>query len=83
MNFLPMKRGNSITSYGIVLMFKLAKIQWLVKEILVSEVLGIYFSWIMIASIKLMTRTMDECLILNKLGRRVKLCQRVMATLQC
>ena len=65
--------------------FKSAKILWLVKEIIVSEALGLYFSWIMIASIKLMTRTMDECLILNKLGRRrrLKLCQRVMATLQC
>ena len=38
----------------------------------------------MITSINLMTGTMDECLTLNKLGRRrVKLCQRVMATLQC
>ena len=38
----------------------------------------------MTASIKLMTGTMDGRLILNKLGRRrVKLCQRVMATLQC
>ena len=38
----------------------------------------------MTAGIKLMTQTMDGCLILNKLGRRrLKLCQRVMATLQC
>ena len=65
-----MKGENSITSYCVVLMFKSAKIQWPVKEILVSEALGIYFSWIMIMSIKLMTWTMDECLILNKLGRR-------------
>ena len=44
----------------------------------------LYFSWIMIGSIKLMTLTMDGCLILNKLGRRrVRLCLRVMATLQC
>ena len=42
-----------------------------------------YLSWTIKASIKLMTQTMDGCLILNKLGRRrVKLCQRVMATLQ-
>ena len=36
-------------------------------------------------NIELLTRTMDGCLILNKLGRRrrVKMCQRVMATLQC
>ena len=32
----------------------------------------------MIASLKLLTQTMDGCLILNKLVRRVKLCQRVM-----
>ena len=43
-----------------------------------------YFSWMMTASIKLLTQMMDGCLILNKLGRRrVKLYQRVMATLQC
>ena len=37
----------------------------------------------MTASIKLTTKTMDGCLILNKLGRRrVELCQRVMATLK-
>ena len=47
------------------------------QEMLVSEALGIYFPWNMIASIKLMTRTMDDCLILNKLGRgRVKLSER-------
>ena len=35
-------------------------------------------------SIKLMTQMMDGCLILNKLQRsRVKLCQKVMAALQC
>ena len=34
MNFLPMKGQNSITSYCIVLIFKLARMQWLVKEIL-------------------------------------------------
>ena len=83
MNCLPMKGENSITSYCVVLMFKLAKIQWLIKEILVFKALGIYFSWIVLASLKLMTQTMDGCLILNKLGRRVKLCNRVMATLQC
>ena len=45
---------------------------------------GIHFPWILIVSIKMMTRTMDGCLILNKLGRRrVKLSQRMMATLQC
>ena len=44
----------------------------------------IYFPLSLIVSIKMMTRTMVGCLILNKLGRRrVKLCQRVMATLQC
>ena len=43
-----------------------------------SEAMTIDFSWMTTASIKLMTRTMVECLILNKLGRRtVKLCQRV------
>ena len=37
----------------------------------------------MMASIKLMAWMLDGCLILNKLGRRrVKVCQRVMATLQ-
>ena len=75
-----------IISYCLVLTFKSAKIQWLVKEILVSEALGIIFLWILIASIKMMTRAMKGCLILNKLGRRrMKLChcQRVMATLQC
>ena len=83
-NFLPMKGENSITSCCVVLTFKSAKSRLLVKEILVSEALGVYFSWIMIASIKLMTRTMDGWLIMNKLRRRrVKLCQRVMATLQC
>ena len=41
MNFLPIKGENSITSYRIVLTFKLAKIRWLVKEILVSEALDI------------------------------------------
>ena len=83
-NFLPMKRENSITSYCIVLTFKSAKIWWLVKEILVSEALGINFLWTLIASIKIMTQTMDECLILNKLGSwTVKLCQTAKATLQC
>ena len=39
--------------------------------------IGYIFSWIIIVSIKLMTRMMDGCLILNKLGRRrMKLCQR-------
>ena len=81
-NFLPTKEENSITSYCVVLTFKLARMQWLVKEILISKALGIYFLWILIASIKMMTLTMDGCL--NKLGkRRVKLCQRVTATLQC
>ena len=43
-----------------------------------------YFSWMMTANIKLMTQTMVGCLTLNKLGKkRVKLCKRVMATLQC
>ena len=69
-NFLPMKGENSITSYCIVLMFKLAKIWRLVKEILVSEALGIYIPWILIASIKMTARALDGCLILNKLGRR-------------
>ena len=42
-----------------------------------------FFSWMMTASIKLMTRMVDECLILNKPGRRrVTLCQRVMAAVQ-
>ena len=84
-NFLPMKGENSITSYCVVLTFKSVETQWLFEEIWVywSIWYGL-FSWIMTASIKLMTRTMDGCLILNKLGRRrVKLCQRVMATLQC
>ena len=38
-NFLPMKGENSITSYCVVLKFKSAKIEQLVKEILVSEAL--------------------------------------------
>ena len=42
-----------------------------------SEALVIDFSWMMTASIKLLTRMMDGCLILNKLGRRrVRMCQR-------
>ena len=32
--------------------------------------MGIYFSWILIVSIKMVTQKMDGCLILNKLGRR-------------
>ena len=84
MNFLPIKGENSITSYRIVLTFKLAKIRWLVKEILVSKAVGVYFPQILIASIKMMTGTMDGCLILNKMGSwRVKLGQGVMATLHC
>ena len=44
--------------------------------------MDIDFSWMMTAGIKLLTQTMDGCLILNKLvRRRVKLYQRVMATL--
>ena len=36
-----------------------------------------YFSWMMMVGIKLMTRMMDGCLILNEMGRRrVKVCQR-------
>ena len=74
-NFLPMKGENSISSYCIVLMFRLVKIRWLVKDLLVSEALGIYFPWILIVSIKMMTQMIDGFLILNKLGkRRVKLC---------
>ena len=65
-------RESSITSYCVVLMFKSAKIWRLVKELLVSETLGIFFPQILIASIKMMTRTMHGCLILNKLGRRRK-----------
>ena len=43
-----------------------------------------YFLWILIASTEVMTWMMDGYLILNKLGNgRVKLGQRVMATLQC
>ena len=43
-----------------------------------------HFSWKMTASIKLMTQMTNGCLTLNKLGRRrMKLCQRMMATLQC
>ena len=65
MNFFPMKGKNSITSYCIVLTFKSAKIQWVVKKILVSEALGTYFKWIMMASITLMTQIMGGCLIPN------------------
>ena len=68
---------------ALFLTFKSAKIWWLVKEILVSEALGVYFPWGLIASLKMMTPMMDWRLVLNKLGRREKLCQRVMATLQC
>ena len=54
------------------------------KKYWFSEALDIDFTWMLIASIKLLTRMMDGCLILNKLGwRRVKLCLRVMITLQC
>ena len=66
-NFLLMKGQNSITSYCIVLTFKLAKTWWLVKELLVSKALGVYFLWILIESIKMMTQTMDGCSSLNKL----------------
>ena len=52
------------------------------RQYLFSEASDTYFSWMMIASIKLMTRMMDGCLILNKL-RRGRVSQRVMATLQC
>ena len=64
-NFLPMKGQNS---YCIVLTFKSEKILWLVKEILVSKALGIYFLWILMASINMTTRTMYGCLIVNKVG---------------
>ena len=67
-NCLPVNGENSVNSYCVVLTFKSAKIQWLVKEILASEALGTYFSWIVVASIKLITRMMDECLILEKMG---------------
>ena len=67
-NFLPVKGENSIISYCSVLTFISAKTWWLVKEILVSKALGIYFLWILIASIKRLTQMMDGCLILNKLG---------------
>ena len=79
-NFRLMKGENSVTSYCIVLMFKLAKkIWWLVKEILVFWSIDIYFLWMMTEIIKLMTQIMDKCLILNELGRRrMKLCQSVM-----
>ena len=79
-NFLPMKGENSITAYCVVLTFKLEKVPWLVKEILVFWSTGyVLFT----AGIKLTTWTINGCLILNKLGRRrVKLCQRIMATLQ-
>ena len=43
MNFLPMKGENPITSYCVVLMFKSAKMQWLVKEILVFWSIGYTF----------------------------------------
>ena len=65
------ERESSITSYSVVLTFKSAKIQWVVKRnIKFSEALDLYFSWMMTASIKLLTRTMDGCLILDKLVRR-------------
>ena len=81
-NFLLMKGENSITSYCIVLMFKLAEIRWLFKEILVFWSIGYrLFMDDVITSIKLMTWTMDGCLVLNKLVRkRLKLCSRVMIT---
>ena len=53
------------------------------KKYQFSEAVDRCFSYMMTASIKLMTRTMDRCLILSKMRRRVKQCQRVMATLQC
>ena len=77
-NFLPTKGENLITSYCIVLMFRSAKIWWLVKEILVSWSIGCiytFYGWWQ-SGIKLWTGMMDGCLILNKLvRRRVKLHQ--------
>ena len=83
MNFLPMKRENSNSSYCVVLTFKAVKIQWLVKEILVFWSPG-HILFMDHDSEHEVDDLMDGCLILNKLvRRRVKLCQRVMATLQC
>ena len=80
-NFLPIKGENPITSYCIVLTFKSAKMRWLVKEIWVFWSIGyVYFSWMMTASIKLLTQMMNK---LVRRRRRVKLYQTVMATLRC
>ena len=76
MNFLPMKGENAITSYCTVLTFKSVKIWWLVKAVLVFLKHWIYFSWMMTESIKLLTLTIDGCLILDKLVRRRGNCVR-------
>ena len=83
MNFLPMKRENSNSSYCVVLTFKVVKRQWLVKEILVFWSPG-HILFMDDDSEHKVDDLMDGCLILNKLvRRRVKLCQRVMAILHC
>lgn len=74
-----MEQENSYHFLCTVLIFRMAKIQWLVKEMLVFWSTG-YPT----VSIKLMLWVMNGCLILNKLvRRRVKLCWRVMTTLLC
>ena len=84
-NELPSNEGRELHQFLLCCFdVQISKNTMASQEMLVSEALGIYFPWNMIASIKLMTRTMDGWLIMNKLRRRrVKLCQRVMATLQC
>ena len=68
-NELPSDEGREL--YHFLLHSNLAKIRWLGKKILVFWSTGyIYISRLMTTSVKLMTRTMDGCLILNKLERR-------------
>ena len=82
-NFLLMKRENSVTSCFVVLTFQIGENMMASQRNIcfLKHRIFVGFSWMMTASIQLMTGTMDGCLILNKLGRRrVALCPRVMAT---
>ena len=78
-----MKRENSVTSCFVVLTFQIGENMMASQRNIcfLKHRIFVGFSWMMTASIQLMTGTMDGCLILNKLGRRrVALCPRVMAT---
>ena len=61
-SFLPMKEESTVASCCIVLMFKSAKVRWLVKEAV--------FSWMVTVSLKPMTQAVDRSPIpLNSRGR--------------